>query len=284
MQVLQEGAHGRGYDYRDGSPHLKHPRLYDRLADRIRAEVRQGHERGLPLDVLEIGAGDGAFVEPLLAVGAHVTATEMSRPAVDALTLRFGLNAAFDGVFDRSGDLEALRNRRFSVILYASVLHHIPDYVAAVKAAVADHLRPGGSLLAIQDPLWYPTLPRGVKTASDLMYLSWRVPRGDLTRGLASRVRRIRQDLHEDEPSDMVEYHVVRDGVDQDALRARLAPDFAHVEVESYWSAHAALWQTVGERVGLKNTFAIWATGYTPVGEVGDRTPTADARSFPPVG
>lgn len=262
MQDLQESAHGSGYDYRAGSPHLKHAQLYDRLTDRIRGELRRVHARGLPLDILEIGAGDGAFVEPLLAVGAKVTATEMSRPSIEELDRRFGLNDAFDAVFDPEGSLAPLADRRFSVILYASVLHHIPDYLGAVTNAVDNHLAPGGCLLAIQDPLWYPSLPRGVKTTSDLMYLSWRLGKGNVTRGLASRLRRARKDLREDQPSDMVEYHVVREGVDQEAVRDALTPRFARVEVDDYWSTHSGLWQSVGARAGLKNTFAVWATDY----------------------
>ncbi len=267
MQDLQETAHGKGYDYRSGSPHLKHARLYDRLTNRIGGELRRVHARGLPLDALEIGAGDGAFVEPLLAIGASVTATEMSRPSIEELELRFGLNEAFHAVFDAEGSLAPLADRHFSVILYASVLHHIPDYLAAMKSAVANHLAPGGCLLAIQDPLWYPSLPRGVKMTSDLMYLSWRLGKGNVARGLASRLRRVRKDLREDQPSDMVEYHVVRDGVDHEAIRGALAPSFARVEIEDYWSTHSRVWQSVGARAGLKNTFAVWATDYAPANE-----------------
>ena len=67
IQHLQEFAYARGYDYRAGAPHLKHSGLYDWLTSSLRDEVRHVVRAGLPANVLEIGAGDGAFVEPLLA-------------------------------------------------------------------------------------------------------------------------------------------------------------------------------------------------------------------------
>jgi uncharacterized protein YheU (UPF0270 family) len=94
------------------------------------------------------------------------------------------------------------------------------------------------------------------------MYLSWRVTRGGFLRGLASRARRLRNDLHPDEPADMVEYHVVRDGVDQDSIERLLQPHFENVTVRTYWSTHAAIWQSVGQRLGLRNTFAVQARGH----------------------
>ncbi len=262
IQELQELAHGKGYDYRSGSPHLKHPQLYDWFSDLLREELRHLTRLNLPMAVLEVGAGDGAFVEPLLATGASVTGTEMSRSSIELLESRFGTNPSFEAVFDPDGTFASLGDRRFAIILYASVLHHIPDYLTAMANACDRHLVPGGTLLTLQDPLWYPSLPPGVHATSEAMYLSWRVTRGGFLRGLASRARRLRNDLHPDEPADMVEYHVVRDGVDQDSIERLLQPHFENVTVTTYWSTHAAIWQTVGERLGMRNTFAVQARGH----------------------
>jgi len=262
IQDLQEVAYGTGYDYRSGAPHLKHVKLYELFAASLREELRRIEGLDLPMTVLEIGAGDGAFVEPMLATGANVTGTEMSRSSIDVLNARFGTNPSFEGLFDPDGSLAALGNRRFSVVLYASVLHHIPDYLTAMAEACDRHLLAGGTLLTLQDPLWYPSLPRGVHGASEAMYLSWRLTRGDFLRGLASRTRRLRKDLRSDQPGDMVEYHVVRDGVDQDSIQRLLEPRFASVALTGYWSSHAAIWQSLGERLGLRNTFAVRARGH----------------------
>ena len=262
VQALQERAHSGGHDYRRGSPHLKHAKLYDWCTSSVREELRHLVAAGVPATALEIGAGDGAFVQPLLAIGASVTATEMSRPSIEAVEERFGMSHAFDVVFDPDGSMVSLEGRRFGMVLYASVLHHIPDYLSSIAAACDRHLLPGGTLMTLQDPLWYPSVPGWVRVASDAMYLSWRVTQGNLMRGFASRVRRARNDLRPDRPGDVVEYHVLRSGLDQDSIERLLRPRFANVMVTSYWSAHARLWQSVGDRLGLRNTFALCARGH----------------------
>ena len=57
-------------DYRHGSPHLAHPPLYNHLVEVIQDQLVLLSDRGLPKDVVEIGAGHGAFTEPILAAGA----------------------------------------------------------------------------------------------------------------------------------------------------------------------------------------------------------------------
>lgn len=264
IQHLQEFAYAPGYDYRSGAPHLKHPRLYDWLTASVREELRRLRVAGLPATVLEVGAGDGAFVEPLLATGATVTATEMSRSSIERLSDRYGMNPAFSVSFDADGTMSGVGGARFALILYASVLHHIPDYLSALADACDRHLEPGGTLLTFQDPLWYPSQDPRVRMAGEAMYLSWRLTQRHVQRGLAARVRRWREGLSEHEASDMVEYHVVRDGVNQDAVRQLLEPRFGAVEVTPYWSAHAAIWQRVGERLSLQNTFAVRARDSRP--------------------
>jgi hypothetical protein len=172
------------------------------------------------------------------------------------------------------------------VILFASVLHHIPDYMTAVDEAVERHLRPGGSLVSIQDPLWYPRMSPGTKRFADAAYLSWRLTRGNLVRGLKTRLRRRVSGLSEEAPGDAVEYHVVRDGVDDRALATLLEDRFEGVETVSYWSTQGSLQQRVGERLSLLNTFALFATGYRATavpepeegsGDAADAGPAADS-------
>lgn len=59
----------------------------------------------------------------------------------------------------------------------------------------------------------------------------------------------------------MTEYHVVRQGVDEQALVTFLTTAFSHVDVLRYWSTQAAPLQRLGEKLGLRNTFGIEATG-----------------------
>ena len=62
--------------------------------------------------------------------------------------------------------------------------------------------------------------------------------------------------------SDMSEYHVVRNGVDEQAIAKALHQRFERTVFEDYWSTQAPIWQWFGERCGLRNTFCIEARGF----------------------
>jgi hypothetical protein len=264
IQQIQETGHPRGHDYRSGSPHLEHRHLYEHLVGRVRALVHELVVPSYQVSVLDVGAGHGSFSGPLLGMGCRVTATEMSRPSIDHLLTTYANDSNFSAVLDIDGDLEVLGDRRFSLLLYASVLHHIPDYVGSLRGSVSGHLRSGGALMTFQDPLWYERLSLFPRTVSRVAYFFWRLTQGNLRRGLATRWRRLRGLYREDEPADMVEYHVTRQGVDEQALATELSRYFNDVETFRYWSTQSKLWQWVGERLGLVNTFGLCATGYDP--------------------
>lgn len=255
----EQGIHyGRDYDYVSESPHLRHRHLNKLLMDRTASAVPDPDGRSP--EVLEIGAGDGSVSERLLALGFDVTATEMSAESVTAMDARFGRNDRFRSVLDPDGSLDVLGDRRFDAVVFASVLHHIPDYLAAIRKA-SSLLKPGGSLVSVQDPLWYPRLPPSTVRMSSILYLTWRVTRGNFLRGLKTRVGRMTRGISEEAPGDVVEYHVVRDGVDEVAIRELLAPGFERVDVLEYWSSQGVAQQWLGERLGRVNTFAVFATG-----------------------
>ena len=259
MRHLQESGHSEGHDYRTGSPHLVHWHLYQRLLGEVRGVLDSLRQRGISWSVLDVGAGHGSFTEPLLAYGCAVTATEMSRPSLDLLRSRYGTNDRFSAVLDSDGSFGGLGDHAYGLVLFASVLHHIPDYRAAIDAAAARVVR-GGAIVTLQDPLWYPTLHRSDFVLSRLSYFWWRLGQGNYRRGLSTRWRRIRGVHDETSPSDMVEYHVVRQGVDQDAIRNVLSSRFEHVRIVPYWSTQSAVWQRFGEVVGATSSFACIAT------------------------
>ncbi|MDQ0714216.1 hypothetical protein QFZ55_003668 [Streptomyces luteogriseus] len=119
---------------------------------------------------------------------------------------------------------------------------------------------PGGAFLSAQDPLWYPRRSRVSMSLDRNAYFLWHLGQGELRRGLATRLRRVRGVYDDTNEADMVEYHVVRDSVDEDALRDLLAPHFATVEVRRYWSTQSGLLQAVGERLFPPTTFGLVAT------------------------
>ncbi|MDQ2622340.1 MAG: class I SAM-dependent methyltransferase [Actinomycetota bacterium] len=260
----QEDHYESDYDYRSESPHLKHRHLYEFLMSRVGATAFDAAEQTGQPHVLEVGAGDGAVTERLLALGCEVTGTEMSRHSVEMMRARFGSNERFESTYDPGGDLTPLGDRRFDLILFASVLHHIPDYLNAIDRAVENHLRPGGALISVQDPLWYPRMPKHTLRITSGSYLTWRVSRGKFIRGLKTRMRRRLHGLSEEAPGDAVEYHVVRQGVDEEAVAESLRPRFESVETLPYWSSQGKPQQRLGERLGLANTFALFAKGHHP--------------------
>jgi hypothetical protein len=98
-------------------------------------------------------------------------------------------------------------------------------------------------------------------------YLVWRLGQGEVRRGLATRWRRIRGVYDETEASDMVEYHVVRKGVDEKALEALLRRNFDRVTLWTYWSTQSPRLQRFGyNRKGWDSDFGLTAIGRTEAG------------------
>lgn len=257
---LQEDHYTTDYDYWPGSPHLRHRHLHEDLLARSASAI-EATRTDRPPRVVEVGAGDGSITERLLALGFEVTGTDMSADSVATMEKKFGLNDRFTGIHDPDGSLKSLGGDRFDAIMYSSVLHHIPDYLGHISDAVENHLDPGGSLVAIQDPLWYSRLPASTNRLTQACFLSWRLGQGELSRGLKTRARRWKSGISEEEPGDSVEYHVVREGVDEQAVASFCDSHFQSVDLYRYWSSQGVAQQRLGERLGRVNTFAVFATG-----------------------
>jgi SAM-dependent methyltransferase len=254
-------------NYRKGSPHLSHLELHDRLVEVLRGTVQRLSGQGLPLRVLEIGAGHGGFTEPALAMGCDVTAVDMSRPSVDELRRRFGTNPRFESVYNPDATLRDVDDD-YTLLMLVSVIHHIPDYISFLRDA-SRRISPGGALLTLQDPLWYPR-HRTSHEAERMSYFAWRLAQGNAIGGLKTRLRRIRGVFDETNPSDMVEYHVVRNGVDEQMVLSFAREAFSEATLIPYWSSHLGVAQHLGDRLGLNSSFGIVAHGYNPL-QVGRR-------------
>ena len=254
----QGAAHAEGHDYVKGSPHLRHSSLRDSVTLRLEDLVRHAIERKGSCRVIEVGGGHGTFTDVLRRAGAEVLVTETSRASASYLQRVFGMDPGVEIAYDETGEGVFADPRQWDVAVVISVLHHIPDYVEFVER-LAEKIAPGGSFFSIQDPLYYPRMSFWAHAADRAAYLAWRIVQGDLGRGLATRVRRIRGIYDPNAAGDLVEYHVVRQGVDEEALRASLAKRFDDVELFTYWSTQAPLFQWLGERTSAKTTFGIEA-------------------------
>lgn len=256
----QDVAHAEGHDYVVGSPHLSHPRLRADIERRLRELVQDAVRRRGSCRVLEIGAGHGTFTSMLVTAGAEVTVTEASQASAEHLRQSFAGDSRVTVIHDETGEFVLEQDGTWDLAVLISVIHHIPDYLSFLDR-LQDLIVDGGAIFSVQDPLWYPRRSRLSHLASRGTYFAWRLAQGSYRRGLATRIRRLRGVYDETAESDLVEYHVVRQGCDEEAIRDLLAKRF-DVEVFSYWSTQGALFQRAFERTSLRSDFGIEATGH----------------------
>jgi SAM-dependent methyltransferase len=243
----------------DASPHLKHRvtrELYGKLVAQVYAHA---HEHVNIPRVLDLGAGDGSATLPFLELGAKVTAIDISENQLTALLNRckhFGDNLDVHCI-DISHFLLST-TVKYDVIVTNSLLHHIPDYLNLIRCSVP-LLAPSGQFFSFQDPLRYDTLGMPVRLFCDLGYLFWRSTRGNIMRGVQTRIRRVRGIYSEKHEVDFAEYHVVRNGVDQNSIIALLEDKGFCCTLERYFSTQSRVFQYLGNRLGIQNRFAVIA-------------------------
>lgn len=247
-------------DYRH-SPHLAQWALFDRLVSITLRTLRTVADAGLPLRVLEIGAGHGSYTGPMLAAGCEVTLVEMSRASHESLQARYATNERLTTIHDPGADLTDV-GRGYSLVVVISVLHHIPDYMEFLER-ITDRVTPGGAVLLLQEPLWYPRVARFSRMVDRGAYLVWRLGQRNVREGIKSMRRRFLGIPLEAKPGEIIYYHVVRQGVDEEAICHFLDRRFTSVESMRYWAHHLAAIRRPAELAGLTNTFAVRATGCT---------------------
>lgn len=248
-------------DYVNGAPHLKHrsiARIYERLAAAAIARTGKPAEE---VSVLELGAGNGLASEPWFARRVRLVAVDSSAVMLEGLKLK----AAARGVRPRTVVADALdflrsTGERFDVVTHVSMLHHVPDYLSLLERST-ERVAEGGCLLTFQDHLRYDRMPKSHHFAERASYFAWRLGQGNFKRGLKTRWRRLRGVYSPSEVVDFEDYHVVRNGVDSEAIQERLRGAFERVEVVKYWSTYAPVLQSLGERMRLRSCFGVLASG-----------------------
>jgi len=118
---------------------IEQARLGDVLR-RARHSVGTGNE---PLEALDFGCGSGNLTRHLLALGMKVTAADVSRGFLDLVTSRYPDVTTH---WMEGGSTAGLAEGSFDFIATYSVLHHIPDYLAAC-AELARVCHRGGVIL-----------------------------------------------------------------------------------------------------------------------------------------
>ena len=118
----------RKYDARHGEifNDVEQGRLRASLAD-TRDSITTG---AASLRALDFGCGSGNLTRHLLALGFDVTAADVSRGFLDLVQSRYPKART---LLMNGGDLSNVEDCTFDLVASYSVLHHIPDYVAAVR-------------------------------------------------------------------------------------------------------------------------------------------------------
>jgi ubiquinone/menaquinone biosynthesis C-methylase UbiE len=106
-----------------------------------------------PVDVLDIGCGTGQSRQIFLQQAARYVGLDLSATAIAVAGSRFRDSEWV------TGDACALpfRAESFDVVGFSSVLHHIPNFAAAVAEGVRV-LRPGGWVFAFDPNLLHPAM------------------------------------------------------------------------------------------------------------------------------
>jgi len=246
-------------EYIDGAPHIKHDSLR-KLYGKLVVQVFDSATRYTKIPkVLDLGAGEGSVTLPFLELGAKVVAVDISKSQLDTLKTRcnnFGnmLEVRCEDINDTLKD----NSEKYDIIVVNSFLHHVPDYLGMIREATMI-LNPHGQFFSFQDPLRYDSAGKATMIFSKLAYFSWRVFKGDVIGGLRRRIRRSRGIYLEDSVHDNAEYHVTRNGVDQDAIRVLFEDQGFDCNIVSYFSTQSRLFQPIGAMLSMKNTFAVLA-------------------------
>ncbi len=165
-----------------------------------------------------MGAGEGSVTLPFLELGAKVVAVDVSNSQLDALKTKCeNFGGMLEARCEDINDTLIEKSEKYDIIVANSFLHHVPDYLGMIREALTV-INPHGQFFSFQDPLRYGSIGKATMMFSKLAYFSWRVFKGDVIGGLKRRLRRARGIYLEDSVHDNAEYHVTRNGVDQEAI------------------------------------------------------------------
>ena len=114
-------------------------RLHEELG-RALGDVRTG---ATPPRALDLGCGTGNLTRHLLEHGARVLACDVSPEFLAQVERRFGATGRLETMRLNGVDLRELPDGAVDMVCAYSVLHHIPDYLAAIDE-IARVLAPGG--------------------------------------------------------------------------------------------------------------------------------------------
>jgi ubiquinone/menaquinone biosynthesis C-methylase UbiE len=139
----------RGHDHFAGTYDKRHPEIFNDIEqERLAAALARvvslaGEGRRESVRALDVGSGTGNLTGRLIAVGARVTAADLSTKLLAEVTRRFGASGQVTTLALNGRNLDPIPDGTFDLAVAYSVLHHVPDY-AALVSEMARVVRPGG--------------------------------------------------------------------------------------------------------------------------------------------
>lgn len=117
-----DGRHGEIFNA------IEQARIAETLA-KAKAAIRSGRE---PLKALDFGCGSGNLTRHLLDLGFHVTAADVSQGFLKLVEQKFAGRPISTAQLNGQ-DLGQFSDGTFDLVATYSVLHHVPDYLGAVR-------------------------------------------------------------------------------------------------------------------------------------------------------
>ncbi|MEZ5333260.1 MAG: class I SAM-dependent methyltransferase [Thermoanaerobaculia bacterium] len=248
----------------EGAPHLKHAALRRLYAGLLSEVYERAVRHRASLRVLDLGAGEGSTTLRCLELGATVTAVDASESQLAALRARcVGHAERLHVRCEEVGRALAAIDDEYDIVIASAFLHHVPDYLGVIRRAT-ELLARHGQILSFEDPLRYDTVGGPTRAFCALGYYVWRLSRGDLRAGLGRWLRRRRGVYLDASVHDNADYHSLRAGLDQEAIRSLLEGLGYVCRVEPYLSVQSRWFQSIGDVLGLHNAFAVVAKARTP--------------------
>ena len=146
-----------------------HPEVYSKKEQkRITAKLKAIDSQidGNQKNALDVGAGTGNLTGKLLQMGYTVTATDISPEMCSILKKKYAsyLPSKLTVINSPIEELNFERGK-FDLITFYSVLHHLPDYVSALKTIIS-YLKKGGILYIDHEasPNYWKNEPTGMAT------------------------------------------------------------------------------------------------------------------------
>jgi len=132
-----------------------HPEIFNPVEQaRLRAALERAVRAAPGPRALDFGCGSGNLTGHLAELGMEVTAADLSPEFLRAVERRFGVST----LRLNGRDLSGVPDASFDLVAAYSVLHHIPDYLAAVRE-LCRVARPGGVVYIdheANDGFWAP--------------------------------------------------------------------------------------------------------------------------------